>query len=242
MLALALSMNEAGQGDTGSVLIGTLLLLCALVPFLGGAILLFRERLFEEDALEPAPDCEWQVYKIYGPYENSSAETAIPTKYEPESEIEQVVKHCDSENEEPPRESDNHDNVHFPDPGKELESENEPAWKHSIFLIRLLNATLGAFFDERLTSAINLLPIERDVADGKPVLSVTLCTHDLASRVLVVDPLIGAVVVSAVANWLPADIIFVLMGELRAVVLHLEVLTSRSGALHEHGVHGSCQS
>jgi len=87
-----------------------------------------------------------------------------------------------------------------------------------------------------------LLPVERDVANGKPVLCVTLGTHDLASRVLVVDPLVGAVVVSAVASWLPADSIFVLVGELRAVFLQLEVLTSRSRALHEHRVHGSCQS
>ena len=196
----------------------------------------------KEDLLEEAPETERQMDQVDDPDEETGAEAAVPAEGKEESKVQGVIDESHGENDGPPRERDDGNHVHFSEPGRELDGPDDPAREASFaFLFRFFSSfdSQGGFFIAAVTA--DFLPIEFDLADLEPILSVALFPHLLASRVHVVDPLV-LIIVWAPADRLPANTIFVFVREL-GFVRDRGVLTDGSSRriLHEQGVHGSCQ-
>ena len=75
--------------------------------------------------------------------------------------------------------------------------------------------------------AVDLLPVEGDLAHLHPALEVAFVSHNRRDCVLVVCPqllVLGRVEVGAESLWLPADSILVFVGELE-LVAHWVMIT-----------------
>ena len=145
----------------------------------------------KEDALEPAPNGERQVYKVDDPDEKASAEGAVPAEKQPEGEIKQVIKQGNCEENRPPREGDDQHDVHVPNPGKELNGDDDPPWETGGFLLIAGFRNQLLSFSFFVAVAIDLLPVKFDLADLEPVLCSALGAHDFARGVFVVDPFLA---------------------------------------------------
>ena len=192
----------------------------------------------EENALEPAPDSERQMDQVDAPDEQAGASAAVPAEEDEEDDVEGEIKHGNGEQDCPPGESNDSDDVQVPDPGHELDKEDDKAGETTLaffLLSKSLGLFISTFFADSGAITVDLLPGEGNFADLEPVLNIALGTHFLGVLVFVVNPLLTSSILRVVTDGLPADAILIDMGELSRRVSTREVFAGGSGCNRRRG-------